>query len=458
MRNGLYALLNRRHRHGPLLFKLVVISFFSTTVLILYSFAFPADSYRLRSDVAHFFSGNGRARGSCSPEAWSNGYWGHKDPMTNITVMVEANDALKFAGFEGCASDREYFWHLGADHPEHWDRFPEISSYEWVSGGGCNNFQAFDKDTVVRDMVENGGWLLIGDSVTENHFFSLSCLLSPHVRATPNYTENPWFERDWFQHLYLSPASPLVDSIHLPSGFDIATTPLVTFRRVDLLLSGEQLTNLYRKLYQPSADFPLFSDELYWTLPPSDYLSVFQKPLPEGNYGTLIVNTAGHWSTNLLAGFLADTMPENHLGMAGVLQFFEKAMTLWADQIQAILSLDKGTAGGRSRQVIVRSYNPGHEKCHDKWGSYYHLIPGPFKQHWSNWEYIEEFNRIFQEVTSSRKYPDIHFLSIERPGDLRPDAHTEGDCLHVVSGTGVIEGWSEYIWHYITQEISGKIR
>ena len=63
-----------------------------------------------------------------------------------------------------------------------------------------------------------------------------------------------------------------------------------------------------------------------------------------------------------------------------------------------------------------------------------------------------------QAVLDSRKYPDIHFLPIDRPALLRPDAHSAGDCLHIMSGAGVLEGWTQYIWHYVTVELPGRIR
>lgn len=86
-----------------------------------------------------------------------------------------------------------------------------------------------------------------------------------------------------------------------------------------------------------------------------------------------------------------------------------------------------------------------------------------------------------QDVLNSTRYPDIHFLPIDRPALLRPDAvsavdtlllstsarliaflcvcdgqHSAGDCLHIMTGAGVLEGWTHYIWHYITRELPGR--
>lgn len=67
-----------------------------------------------------------------------------------------------FAGFDGCASSREVDWHLAIDVEEKWDRFPDVSSWEWVPGETCQGLRQFDSAALVKELVEDGGWLLIG--------------------------------------------------------------------------------------------------------------------------------------------------------------------------------------------------------------------------------------------------------------------------------------------------------
>lgn len=72
----------------------------------------------------------------------------------------------------------------------------------------------------------------------QEHFFSLSCTLYPHVIATPDYSgDNAYFDRAWPQNLYLNPKSPLISSLRFPPGFDTEKTPLVTFRRWVLVIA-----------------------------------------------------------------------------------------------------------------------------------------------------------------------------------------------------------------------------
>ncbi|KAH9941120.1 uncharacterized protein BXZ73DRAFT_88307 [Epithele typhae] len=392
--------------------------------------------------------------------------------------MRTSADAYAMMGLEGCASSREVFWHLGADNEGRWDRFPGVASWRWEPPSGCTAEEA-SAGVLVRHLVEKGGWLLIGDSVTENHFFSLSCILYPHVRATPDYTGGGGFDRAWPQNLYLNPSSPLLSSLKLPPGFDIANTPLVTFRRVDLLMMPSRLDNLYRQLHPTSKYLhnrtTLLSDEPIWNLSPEEYMGILNTPRPAGGYSTLIVSTGGHWTTHLFEGLKDDAL--FHEGIFNVVDFFHEAMQVWAGEVQALLDshrADDGAEedasdkqlglapGGRrvttpakprsTRQVLVRAYLPGHEDCHLNSAPTRRYAKGP--NGWWNWNQIGDFNRAFADVLDGG-YPDVHYLGIDNPALLRPDAHVASDCLHFMTGAGVLEGWTQYIWHYVTVEIPG---
>ncbi|EMD33751.1 hypothetical protein CERSUDRAFT_108038 [Gelatoporia subvermispora B] len=426
--------------------KLIGLGAFVSLLLTLYTY-----SSSVSSTVSRFGFKTPPAQGSCPPRAWANGSWTRKAELpTNLTRMTKSADALEFMGYEACASSREYWWHLAADKEEQWDRFPGATSWEWTPGDDCD-IRPFARSALLRHLVEDGGWLLIGDSVTENHFFSLSCLLYPDVRATPDYNLNPYLDRASPQNLYLDPNSELIPYLSFPPGFNVSTTPLVTFRRVDLLLDRPEIEDIYHEMHHPPPEFNLFSDEAYWSLSPRDYMEIFYRPLPEGNYGTLIVSTGGHWTTTLLGGLRNNTAADN--GIAAVLELFQESMRVWADEVQQAI----WHSGDTSKQVVIRAYLPGHEDCHSQrqpWTEYQ-----PFRWGWYNWPDIKDFNAIFEEVVAPPSpYRNIHYLPIDRPALLRPDAHATGDCLHIMSGAGVLEGWSHYIWHYLTHELPDRIR
>ncbi|EIW63587.1 uncharacterized protein TRAVEDRAFT_161946 [Trametes versicolor FP-101664 SS1] len=425
-------------------------------------------AHSLLSSSSNFFSFSvSRPRSICTPQAWASGQWVPKIPPTMRTNFTKSEDVYEFLGFQGCASNREVYWHLAADNERLFDRFPAVASWRWSPPAEQCEVRDLDPTVLVRDLVEQGGWLLIGDSVTENHFFSLSCLLYPHVRATPDYVANPYFDRGWPQNLYLDPASPLISKIKFPDGFDIETTPLVTFRRIDLLFEPSALDALYKQLHPDSAlatqGGNLFSDEATWNLAPAEYVKIFTAPLPRGNYATMVVSTGGHWTTTLFAGLKDAQLPKD--GIENVVSFFGEAMDAWAGEVQALLyAAEKEERAMRSfhrkgrppRQVVARAYLPGHEDCHD------HRVPDkeykPGRWGWYNWNQIGDLNNKFEAVLQGNKYPDIHFLPIDRPALLRPDAHSAGDCLHIMTGAGVLEGWTQYIWHYVTVELPSRMR
>ncbi|KAF8149408.1 hypothetical protein B0H34DRAFT_802407 [Crassisporium funariophilum] len=395
-----------------------------------------------------------RPPGECSPQAYANGHWEHH-PRTTKTNMTSPDDAIAFSGFEKCASSRERYWHLAVNMEHQWDRFPKAHNYRWVPSQKCKGLKPLDAAALLKDLVEDGGWYFVGDSVTENHFFSLSCILGPHVIATPTYIANSGeFDRAWPQNLYLDPSSPVISSITFPKGFNIATTPLATFRRIDILFSKDELAKIHRNMPGQDKnlkDFGLFSDEGIWGVPLNDYIQEFLSPLPKGNYATMVVNTAGHWSETALAKV-------NPPGIKGILHLFEEATKQWADKLQAALWKDERGSGSfrlmnsrKKRRAVVRAYLPGHYDCFEHRKPWSEIQP--FTDHWFNWNEIQDFNIIWDKLLSERKkYPDIHYLPIERPARLRPDAHTN-DCLHIMTGAGVLEGFSHYIWHYVTQEI-----
>jgi hypothetical protein len=143
--------------HRSLATKLIVMGGLVTFLLTLYTM--HPSSARLRASVSDIFSI--RQRGECSPQDWASGQWTRRVPARTTKQNVTSRaDVLEFEGFEGCASDREYNWHLSADEDQ-WDRFPEVTAYQWTPPASCNVRQ-FEREAFVRDLVEKGGWLLIG--------------------------------------------------------------------------------------------------------------------------------------------------------------------------------------------------------------------------------------------------------------------------------------------------------
>ena len=334
----------------------------------------------------HAPDSNAVADASCSAEAYSAGRWVW-DPKSNDTKMTHKEQAYTFSGIDACGSDREVWWNLGADRPEQFDRFPKAHYYRWEVGSQCKGLRPLDSVALLQELVEKGGWYFIGgssqpfpllddfdddaflvDSVSENHFFSLSCILGSHVVGFPNYTKTPNFDRKWAQHLYLNPASPLLSKITLPAGFNISGTPLVTSRRSDILFSADEIDALYRETEhgkQLGANGTPFTstDRRTITVPIDEYIGEFLAPLPKSWYSTLIIATGAHWTPY----HFSKMVPNDE---AGVAEFFKVVSRRWVNHFQDVVGKDNERcaqegASCRSprRRAIIREYVPGHTDC-----------------------------------------------------------------------------------------------
>ena len=94
-------------------------------------------------------------------------------------------------------------------------------------------------------------------------------------------------------------------------------------------------------------------------------------------------------------------------------------MTRWAEMIQEALLRDQQQHPTAMRkQAIVRAAPGGHDDCINV----HEPLKGEngYKAVRYNWPWISVMNERFQEV--ARNYLDIHYLGIDVPARLRPDA------------------------------------
>ena len=95
----------------------------------------------------------------CPARLWASGSWKPQPPRGPSTVK-STSDVLALKGFDGCASDREYLWHLGAE-PDQYHRYPDVASYKWTPPDTCD-IRPLERESLLKELVEGGGWLLIG--------------------------------------------------------------------------------------------------------------------------------------------------------------------------------------------------------------------------------------------------------------------------------------------------------
>lgn len=131
----------------------------------------------------------GRQRGTCPPKSYASGQWLPSHPPTNRTEFNASSDVYEFVGFQGCASTREVYWHLAADNERLWDRFPAVASWKWSTPSDCE-IQDLVPERIVTDLVEQGGWLLIGGKLSYPHPHLALCVPVCH-RAVVSCLSHP---------------------------------------------------------------------------------------------------------------------------------------------------------------------------------------------------------------------------------------------------------------------------
>lgn len=92
--------------------------------------------------------------GYCSPRTWSSGKWVEKPSRE------WKDDLVEMSGFEGCASSEEVGWHLGVTDNQDMKEYRKQAG-NWLWQPACAA-PPFDKEQMVRTLVETGGWLLVG--------------------------------------------------------------------------------------------------------------------------------------------------------------------------------------------------------------------------------------------------------------------------------------------------------
>ncbi|GAA5827129.1 hypothetical protein JCM11251_001129 [Rhodosporidiobolus azoricus] len=372
---------------------------------------------------------------TCTSQLYSSGRWVPKTP--SLRGNTSEVDILAASGFEGCTQD--WFkpaWYLGSKESD-WHGMDEYrwSAAQWTWEAGDEVCQKEVKKTkaeeLIAELVGRGGWMLLGDSLSEQHFFALGCTLFPHVEVR-------WGAGWWEQLMYLRPESPLASS--LPPSFDITSSPLVANLRTDHGFAKDELRAIYESTPQaaliPSSK--LFTEYPVQSPPVEEYLDrFFSRPRPDADwssserYHTLIFSTAAHFTPREFA--FPGGQPE-------IAPFYQALVANWTSTVASYLDTDEG-----GREVLVRSATSGHDKCKQHFAPFEDTWPTPKSYNWAD---IPTMNEVIEAEVEKASHPRLSFLSLDRPAQLRPDAHA-ADCLHIAVGTGIFEGFTDYIAYWL---------
>ncbi|GJN94629.1 hypothetical protein Rhopal_007712-T1 [Rhodotorula paludigena] len=442
---------------------------------------------------------------ACNASTWSSGRWVAREPpfSPNASVWTVSPSLGRYLGLvapdaaaNSGGSDAE--WPMSAYRRR-------AADWVWEAGSEtCRNeveapwerlVEGEDDEegivNLLQDLIDRGGWLIAGDSLSEQHFYSLGCILFPHVRAVwpfPVMSMGQIKE----EHLVLDAEGPLVQSglLRVPEDWDFDGRPLVSFLRTDHGFSATELLDLHSSLvssvndtsaidrypallslavpspdlltptetYSPSIEYLLslflhpsahrnITSPLVASYAPRtvsrDAWATEQRTTRSAEYRALIFSTGQHFSTRHFALPAEATAPSR--GNAQ-LELFEYVLRAWMERVQTALG-ELGAEERRGKEVIVRATSNGHDACKEASAPVEEVDAN--RSTWYNWRDAARTNDIAKGVLAGAAHPQISFLDISRPAALRPDAHTNQDCLHNAVGTGVVEGWTRYLAYWL---------
>lgn len=296
--------------------------------------------------------------------------------------------------------------------PQEAERAYAAAQYKWQTND-CRLLD-FDADTFAK-IVGKHGLLFVGDSLNEEMFISLACLVGNsstlvqlgHVRKI-SFTDMPR-SVDFIRNDYLVNATSLeVDDIIPADRAELAELQHFGASASRDLLNRKML----RKYLKLNSDF-----QPHW-----------QHLLADKKY--LLLNTGAHWANvysddeNQLAAF---TNMTHHLA-----ELFTKK---YPDVV-----------------VFIRGLAAGHRNCKD----YVKPASAPMSVGNSageyNWHLFPAFNKAWRTTINSIPQPhNLHFIDISMT-DLRPDGHSlrNNDCLHYCL-PGPPDLWNQLLSHAILQ-------
>lgn len=105
---------------------------------------------------SRYFAPTRAAPDSCTPAQYSVGEW------TSKPSSLDQSSVFAASGFAGCRSTFVPSWHLATEPDMSMGAYRrQAAQWEWVPSSGCTK-DAFSVERLVQDLVQRGGWLLVG--------------------------------------------------------------------------------------------------------------------------------------------------------------------------------------------------------------------------------------------------------------------------------------------------------
>jgi hypothetical protein len=443
----------------------------------------------------------------CTQKEYETGHWESIPPEVITEDLLEYEDTLP--------NPYHVSWHWCAPMPDirsagggrwdhgHWDegerteqeeiilgeqRSVEISAWKWVPEIGREKVKGWNAfEFVVRMLKSPGGLILVGDSITRQHYHSIMRLLAyAGIVYDSDPAHLPLYDHKNVNQHTLSLQAPSTETLITLAGVPRSRLlrPIVTYLEDHLLIGQADIREI---TYKFGAE-----EGYHWWY---DYQRVedwekFVQEASRPRYGeaesvtedtVVLLNTGPHWSRNDINMLPRNKLPEEQARLRGC---YTGMVDKVASRLDAISQLT----------VVYRATSPGHPGCRNRREPYYDIHSA--RLHESNvrqrllddaeteksrdgrlvWDWdlfpdhndawrrkIRYLNRMRQKQAFARQgttkagaiwiYLDIWDMSLQRP-----DAHNEPtDCLHWCMPV-VLNQWTYLLHHALFLQDDTKPR
>lgn len=265
--------------------------------------------------------------------------------------------------------------------PSELERAAEIA--DWVWKPDCE-IRPFDPTAMVHRFIQKGALLIVGDSLSEEQFISLACLLGQHIQMNKQVSEpvtgikkNPFVSRT----LNLRQESPLRRL--LPA--DDQDRDLVVWIRSDLLAQHHDFSIVLPDQDLPDGTYQPTTQKWTHVLLAARHNSRSKVKL-ENVFAYAILSTGPHWALHRWGWDESQT---------------SLLLAKYNEMVRQVTSFVVGHAASRGIKVFIRSSVAGHEKCTT---NHFPLVDDPPIDSLFNWPLFHRFNDYWKVRTSCTRF------------------------------------------------------
>lgn len=411
----------------------------------------------------------------CTPLEYSQGFWQQR-PEGPFTSLDELRDAFSVDASSTTMGCHPIEWPIeeqgdpSLDEPEHVRRMLETSSWRYVPGAandatkgvGCDRKELVRDDFVKMLLRSRTGLVLVGDSLTEQHYNTVRNIL---IRADGPFYVEGWGDRPRYEGIKMHRDHPEAQRLLELAGVDAARTdyPIVSLYLERHLLTRNEMDDVFHdvesyKSFRSGQGMEQWIAESIWWEHYEKIMRNHRVQFTPGSDareepGILVLNTGPHWI-------------EYEFSTADALVTDDEILRAWRRMLVRINTKIRDFSEAE-HAVFWRSTAPGHPHCElslsgaENRTDFRSTHDPSYKRY--NWETFEIFNR---EVRDFVRYDEhaslparhppgkrIQYLDIWPLAVQRPDAHLlpPNDCLHFCY-QGVMEEWTKMLWHLVAAQ------